>query len=491
MNEKLSRNDLCRCGSGKKYKKCCLTTSSPVFEFLEVADFAWRKLRQLEGTVIDKHLVPYVMKTLPDEVMHLAIDDCLPEDLPEEIDRGMLFHQFLIPWIFFNWIPDEDFGLENFNPEITLAENYLHTNKTKLKSDELRFIEMMISTFYSFYAILEVEKDQSLLVKDLLLGTEHHIKERQGTRYLKRGDIIFSRILTLDNQLIFVGMAPFTIPPQHHTTLLDFKKWLIEENDDKPLDSNALRNELDIELYDYFFDALIEVYNKPLPTLVNTDGDLFQLTTSHFKLTPSPEDALNRLMSMTLSDDPRDFLQDAKRTKTGKITEIQLPWLKKGNKKHKQWDNTLCGDVIIKEGKLILKTNSVERAEKGKKLLAKLLGNTIEFQKTLIESLQHKMKSLSQTKEDQNNEGKLNLMDIPEIKEQIQAMAKAHWETWFDQSIPALEHKTPREAAKTKEGRERLDALLLQFERMDEKRDKNDPFRADIDFIKMMLKLEK
>ncbi len=35
-------------------------------------------------------------------------------------------------------------------------------------------------------------------------------------------------------------------------------------------------------------------------------------------------------------------------------------------------DNTLLGDVIINEGKLILKTNSVERAEKGKKLLVKL-----------------------------------------------------------------------------------------------------------------------
>lgn len=493
MNNQQGRNDQCSCGSGKKYKKCCLATSSPTSVSSEIIDFAWKKLRQLEGAVIDKHLAPYVIKTLPGDVMHWAMDDCLPKDLPEEIDRGQLFHQFLMPWIFFNWIPDEDFGLENFDPEITLAENYLQSHKAKLRSDELRFIEAMISTFYSFYAILEVEKDQALHVKDILLGTEHHIKERQGTHYLKRGDIVFGRILTLDNQSIFVGLAPFILPPQHHIALLDFKKWLIEENDGKPLDNNALRNELDLKLYDYFFDAIIEAYNKPLPKLVNTDGELFQPTTSHFKLMQSPQDTLNRLMSMTLSDDPEDFLQDAKRTKTGKITQIQFQWLKKGNKKHKDWDNTVYGDVIIQEGKLILKTNSVKRAEKGKKLLAKLLGNSIEFQKTLIESLQHTMKSLSQTKKDQNSEdaGKLNPMDIPEIQEQIKAMAKAHWESWFDQSLPALANKTPREAAKTEEGCEQLDALLLQFERMDEKRDKNDPFRADIDFIKKVLKLKK
>lgn len=491
MSDKLGRNDLCSCGSGKKYKKCCLSAASPSFAFSEVLDFEWRKLRQLEGTVFDKHLIPYVMEVLPDDVMQLALADCLPEDLPEEIDRGMLFHQFLMPWIFFNWLPHEDFGLDHFEPTVTLAENYLHYQKNKLNRDEIRFIEAMNMTFYSFYAVLAVEKDQALLVKDMLLSTEHRIKERQGTHYLKRGDIIFSRIVTLDNQSIFVGMAPFTLLPHHHTALLDFKKWLVEENDDKPLDSNALRNKLDLALYDYFFDAIIQAYNEPLPILLNTDDELFQLTTTYFKLTQSPEATLNRLIAMTLSDDPEEFLQDAKRDKAGNITEIQFPWLKKGNKKHLSWDNTLYGDVILKEGKLILKTNSVERAEKGKKLLVKLLGKHIEFQKMLIESAQQKMQSLPKGKTDHPNESEPNLMNVPEIQAQMKAMAKAHWENWFDQSIPALGSKTPREAAKTKAGREQLEALLLQFERMDDKKDKNDPFRADINFIKTVLKLEK
>lgn len=489
MIDKQGRNELCSCGSGKKYKKCCLPTSSQTFAYSEPANFEWQKLRQLEGSIVDKHLIPYVMKTLPDDVMHLAIIDCMPEDLPEEIDQGILLHQFLMPWIFFNWIPDEDFGLKTFDPELTIAENYIRHQKAKLTSDELRFMKAMTSTFYSFYAILEVEKDKSLRVKDILLGGEHLIKERQGTYYLKRGDIVFSRILTLDNQSIFVGMAPFTMPPQHHTALLDFKKWLIEENDDKILDGDALRNELNLELYDYFFDAIFSAYNEPLPTLVNTDGDLFQPTTSHFKLTELPEDVLNRLMSLTLSDNPEEFLKDAKRNKAGKITEIQFPWLKKGNKKHKQWDNTLLGDVIIKVDKLILKTNSVKRAEKGKKLLIKLLGNNIEFQKMLIESAQQKMKSLPKGKKEQNDEP--DLMDVPEIQELMKAMAKAHWENWFGESIPALDNKTPREAAQTKEGREQLAALLLQYEHMDNIKDKNDPFKADIDFIKKTLKLKK
>ncbi len=490
MIDKLGRNDTCSCGSGKKYKKCCMPLSSTSFAHSDVADFEWRKVRQLEGAVIDKHLIPYVMKTLPEEVMPFAINDCLPEDLPEEIDKGILLQNFLMPWIFFNWIPDENFGLTKFNPEITISENYLRNYKAKLNGDEIHFLEAMLTTFYSFYVILDVVKDQSLLIKDVLLSTEHRVKERQGTHFLKRGDIIFSRILTLNNQSIFIGMAPLTMPPQYHTSLLDFKKWLIEENDGKPLDGYVLRNELDLDIYDYFFEAIIKAYNDPLPTLANTDGDLFQLTTSHFKLSVSPEEALNQLISLTLSDDLEEFLHDAKRNKSGKITEIQIPWLKKGNKKHKHWDNTLYGEITIKENKLILKTNSAERSEKGKKLLKKLLGHHIEFQKSLIESAQQKMKALAE-KNDRDTEPELNPMDVPEIQEKIKAMAKAHWDSWFDILIPALDDKTPRQAAKTKKGRELLEALLLQYERMDDIKHKNDPFRADIDFIKTTLKLKK
>ena len=465
-----------------------MAVASPTFALSEVADFEWRKLRQLEGAVIDKHLIPYVMKTLPDSVMRFAIDDCLPEDLPEELDQEMLFHQFALPWILFNWISFEDFGLEKFEPTITLAENYLHYYKNKLNSNERRFLEAMSITFYSFYAVLEVEKDKSLLVKDILLDSTHTIKERQGTHHLKRGDIVFSRILTLDDQSIFVGMAPFTMPPANHNLLLDFKKWLIEENDDQPLSESALRNELDLELLDYYFEAIADAYNKPMPTLVNTDGELMQFSVSHFKLTLSPEDTLNRLISMTLSKDPEEFLSDAKRSKSGKITQIKFPWLKKGNKKNKSWDNTLHGDVTVKEGKLTLETNSLERTERGKKLLKKLLGEAISFQQTLIESPEQKMRSLPQSKKDEDQP---NLLEIPEIQAQIKAMAEAHWDSWFETKIPVLSNKTPRQAAKTKEGREQLEALLLQYERMDDKKDRNDPFRADIDFIKSTLNLKK
>ena len=52
----------------------------------------------------------------------------------------------------------------------------------------------MNQTCYSFYSIQEVVLQKELVVKDILLGTTHTIKEKIATRTVKRDDIVFGRI---------------------------------------------------------------------------------------------------------------------------------------------------------------------------------------------------------------------------------------------------------------------------------------------------------
>jgi hypothetical protein len=40
-----------------------------------------------------------------------------------------------------------------------------------------------------------------------------------------------------------------------------------------------------------------------------------------------------------------------------------------------------------------------------------------------------------------------------------------HWESWVNQKIPALGGKTPKQAVKSKDGRETVEALLQDAER--------------------------
>jgi len=80
-----------------------------------------------------------------------------------------------------------------------------------------------------------------------------------------------------------------------------------------------------------------------MPVLHNTDGDLFECCIVHFKLSISPNDALHKLLPLTLSDSPKEFLEEEKKDKNGQLKQIKFPWLKLDNNKHKQWDNTLMG----------------------------------------------------------------------------------------------------------------------------------------------------
>lgn len=489
MNHKIGRNDICPCGSEKKYKKCCMEEGKKsASSNITTVDFKWRQIRQLEGTVIDQHLIPYAMEELPKEVFKLALADFFPENFPEDADMEIFFHQFFLPWYLFNWISDEDFGLKKFDPDKTIAQNYFAFYEHKLNSQEKRFIEAINQSYYSYYSVLEIELGKSLYVKDILLGTMHTLKERQGTHHIKRGDIIFSRILTLEDQSIFIGMAPITIPASYQNGLIDFRKWLIEENDDSPLTPKALRDEFDIELFESFFDIVQSLFNRPSPILTNTDGNLIQFSKSYFKLNIPPQEALNCLLPLTLESDPEELLQEAKRDKSGKIKRVEFSWLVEGNKKHKNWNNTILGHIVIEQGKLVLETNSQERTELGQKLLKKYLKDSISFQNTLIETFEQKMKSLPNFEFEKDEESR-KLLELPEVQEQLKAKAKTHWESWFDEPIPMLKDKTPRQSAKTKEGRERLEALLIHYEQHDLGKEDN-PFKADISYFRKELGLD-
>jgi hypothetical protein len=486
MTSKVSRNDICSCGSGKKFKKCCLLKASD--NNVQEVDFGWSGIRKTEGSVVDNHLMPYINEELPQGVLQLALEDFLPKDLPEEVDRELLFLNFFVPWVLFNWIPFDNFDLNYFESEETIATNYIKRHKNRLNKAESRFIIAINKTYYSFYSVQAVDFEKSLTLKDLLLGTTHTVKEKQGTHKLKRGDIVFSRILTLDDQSIFIGMAPYIVPVDFQHDIINFKKWMIEENDREALSEETLREEFDIDLLNYFFELIERGYNRPPPILTNTDGEPFQLTVTHFELRISPEETIHRLFSLMLLKNPEEILDHAERTKAGKIKSVEFPWLKKGNKKNKTWDNTVMGHIVIKGKKLTLEVNSEKRLKKGNKLLAKLLDEDIHFVKKTIGAPALKTNALLQKKEKSKIDE--DFLKTEEMQAEIKRMAQEHWESWFDTAIPALDNKTPRQAAKTTDGQEQLEALLMLYERHNSERDKNDLFKADINYLRRKLGLD-
>jgi Protein of unknown function (DUF2384) len=77
----------------------------------------------------------------------------------------------------------------------------------------------------------------------------------------------------------------------------------------------------------------------------------------------------------------------------------------------------------------------------------------------------------------------------PEVRKQLQAVMQKQVESWIHQKIPALGGRTPMQAVRDPDGKEMVEALLLQWERHDESDISPNQIRPDIGAIRRLLNL--
>lgn len=268
MKNNIGRNDICPCGSGKKYKKCCQEKISHAMTIPVNPD--WLKLSNLKASVMDNHLVPYIMKILGEKLEKEEIpednleDSVTLEDIPEGLDQEAYFENFLIPALLFNRLPEGASNNNNESEQLPLAEpfalQYVKQHGNQLTSQEKEFIEVACETHYSFYTVLKVIPGQAILFKDIFLDKECYVLEREGTKNTESGDIIFGRVLTFDEHSILIGWGPDRIPEYFHNELAKLRHALIKivkkSDMGKTLTSELLKNEFSTILVSELFSIL-------------------------------------------------------------------------------------------------------------------------------------------------------------------------------------------------------------------------------------------
>lgn len=488
---RIGRNDPCPCGSGKKYKHCCYgkTVQQMRPETPWAQDAEWNKIRSAEG-----ELVPAVL----DFALGRYGKDLFEEALEEFVLWGeypvedVYFDNFFIPWFVFNWVPrDRETGpASRALPEQPLGLEYLQQNARQLDKYQQAFIRVACRQPFSFFAITDVIAGKSLGLRDLFLGRTFTVKEAGASKMLRHGDIIFARVVALDDQAIVVGMAPIALPPSEHLNLLDFR-------DNFKKHARGFNIELNLTTLLYadtpmrraYLGAVELLSNPQQPELQNTDGDPLSFIKVYFELGCSPQEALEDLKSLVLPEFHHAILEDSVHDAEGNLLEVSFDWQKKGNKLHKQWDNTTLGHVTIKGKELTAEVNSEKRAKKIRSEITKRLGKKAGFKRALYESVEQKLEEMKEQpdSEDARRERE-ELESLPEVQAILKQEIEAHWEEWPNRRLPALQNKTPLQAARTKAGRERLEALLWDFERRNE--DVTQPhLRVDVEAIRKKLGL--
>src|SRR3989442_1705614 len=197
----VGRNDPCPCGSGKKYKRCCLDRAGSVGAYTGAEREA-----ALDG------LFRFAARAGLEEeraTADLAFWGELPDELSaDELKEAMSLEQSQLgfqEWYVF------DLALADGR---TFLERYLERAQHRPRSGELRFLERMRRSHIRPYEVRAVRPEEGLELLDLWTRRRLRVRERLATRRLARWDVLSARVILDSRGEPVVEGSPYLYPPE-------------------------------------------------------------------------------------------------------------------------------------------------------------------------------------------------------------------------------------------------------------------------------------
>ena len=461
---KPGRNDPCPCGSGKKYKHCCLNAGS--VPAAAPADLSWRRLRALlDGFATE--MLRFTAEAYGPLALHEAWDEFTGYD-DLEFDPNTPLMQLFMPWFFHCWAPDP-VATKVVNKslhDVIPTAAYLSTKGRQLDPLLRRYLDSLLTAPFTFFEVLACDPGTGMTLRDVMTQEEHAVTERAASRGMQPGDLLFGQLASVDRLTMLEASNGFAIPPMEKAPIIELRAHIASAH---PVITHQVLRDWDFELLDLFHEIADRLYNPRLPTLQNTDGEPLSLHKLVFDLNAPPQAAFDALKHLALDELDEDLLADATRDSEDKLTRVRFSWKKRGNKKHAGWDNTVLGWIEIDGTRLIAEVNSEARADAIRKKIETALGEDIRYRASEIQSPERMLADLRAAggvRGGTASEESDRLAELPEVREKISEMMAAHWEHWVDQPLPILGNRTPMEAVKDPDGREIVESLVIQGERL-------------------------
>jgi hypothetical protein len=491
-HEKTGRNDPCPCGSGKKYKHCCLSNSAIAFPGPNRSDTPWNRQRDASDNLtaqLQRHL-ERDMPELGDFVLDAWMEFNQDED-PVSLDEMPHELSIFSPYLLFDWTPDRARRRSTAKPQGgSLVRSYLKNAANRLSDLEHLILQQAITRPVSFYEIVRVNPGQGALLRDILIGEETEIEEHSGSEMMRPGDALYAQLWILPEVATLGRSAPVCIPPDKKVEIIKLRAHLQrkikKQNRELCLDDLTRYTDEIRTLYLNIRDAL----RRP-PQLQNTDGDPFVSHKIHFNI-QSAQRTFDALASLAWGVTKEDLLEEAVRNRDGSLRSIDFAWIRQGNKTHKSWPNTVLGHLKVREKTLLVEVNSVNRAQRIREEIEQRLGSEAIHVGTETESPDRLLKRTQEMKPSRGIEEKMNENDPmrdPEVRRQIEAQLQKQIEGWVHTKVPALGGRTPIEAVAHPDGREMVEALLEGWGRQTETAVGAGIVRPDINALRRLLKL--
>lgn len=243
------RNEPCPCGSGKKYKKCCLKSGPDPINYMK------QKLDRFHERVVGE-LLRHGAKVFGPEALDEAAAEFFgwPE---EEGAKGidLEYHETLFyPWFLFKWrIESADGESALSGPrDLSIVHSYLQNQGKRLDPVEREYLESFVAAPFSFFEITDVELGKSVSLRDLLLDRDHRVLENSASQSLHKGDVVFGSAFEAGGIGLFGALGMIIFKPSAKVEILATRKTMSQAA--KETITAATLEEYDMELRDLYFD---------------------------------------------------------------------------------------------------------------------------------------------------------------------------------------------------------------------------------------------
>lgn len=434
---KPGRNDLCWCGSGKKYKKCHLAADEEAQR-----SGTGREDNRPAGNPLFSELYRDVMES--SKVWHTREDFERATRLyfdsgPEETDPDHPQMPGFFEWYLFDY--------RSPGTGRTMVEEYLQRRNAALPERKRAMLESWRAARVRLCEVERVEPEKGVELKDRFAGDRFFIQDVSSSRSLVRFDATLTRVMQFEGRWEFAGNG-LIIP---RMMLPSFAERIERES------SEAGQSPADyLGAHSHRWHRLVaEMRHEHLRGLrvVNAEGDDLEFSSATYAVTDEAA-VLPALRAAKVFEDT---------TSDGDESGVHtFGWLEAGAAESRR----SYGHIEIREGELRLECNSRKRLGIGRQLLEKHAGTWLRHTGDSFQSLDAVKAATGPGSQRREKPPGIP----PEVEREIILKYQAqHYANWPDEPLPALGGQTPREAVRSEAGRRAVEQLLRDFENGEER----------------------
>ncbi len=489
---KVGRNDPCPCGSGKKYKKCCLNASGSVSmpkppppETMQTED-EQRLLRKLIAFATGPQHQWEAKKAV-----RLYFNTTGGADEAWKEEEGKCLEWFIY-----------DYRLQSGR---TPAEAFSKAEGGRLPTGERQILQDSLGPALSLYEVLDVHPEMAEIhILDLVTEETLRVYDVSGSKHFVKWDLLCVRVVPIKGRLRFSGFST-VFPPSSRDALLDYftSAFHTYREEQGETDWKGFMKARGYLVQHYLQACASAQANRPeAERRVQTqEGHEMVPCVAHY-------DLLNDRRVLARLRDEYDFiLEDEENHKT------TFQWLARGASKSAVPEEKSTGEekglrvmssvfpTPLSEGVVVLGTGTLtekrltlevmsrERLAAGKSRLADLLREAIRHRVDTFESMDSMMER-GEKRASRTQAPSAPVPLSPEMATIIRRMAAQYSENWVTSPIPMFGGKTPKEMVQSSEGRAQVVQFLKEVENREERRQqKGEGFSMDASLIRTRLGL--